>query len=123
MIAIFGLRPTPRWYTPWQGWPPAPARRAVGDGRPTNSRITPGCAVMSGRRRAVDRAVEDVGHRRDAGLVVDVPRVARQLHVTELVEHRYDRDREQMGVVVGAIALGLSTFDHVGDERDRDRAQ
>src|SRR6202011_5900266 len=109
--------------------PPAPARRAVGDGNPTNSRITPGVPlvrVTSTALLAIDSSVEDVRQRIDARLVVRRAGRARtrtgELDVTELVEHRHDRHRDQVWVITCAIALRLGASHHFGDESGRDGA-
>ena len=45
--------------------------------------------------------------------------VADELRVAELVQHRHQRDRDQVRVVAGAEALALSLFHHRGDQSDR----
>src|SRR5277367_6164263 len=89
-----------------------------------NSRMTPGVPAVrptSASLLAVDGSVEDIRQRGDAGLVVGFIVLARrrtgQLEIAELVQHRDDRDGDQLRVVAWAVAVGLGTSHHLGDER------
>ncbi len=47
MTAVFGARPAGVYYTPWQGWNPAPFTWPVGESRATMRAVDPGTHAAS----------------------------------------------------------------------------